>query len=136
MNSVVWGQAQQPFDRAIHLYGVPAGEIASGSADIRHEQRIADEDLCISNSIGDVRRRMARHVQNLHRYAADVEDLIRFEQRVELRAIQQEVGLEIVDIPKRALHDGDLRTDADLAASLGFEVSAGREVIGMGVCFQ
>jgi hypothetical protein len=57
-------QCEQSLDRAVDLSRITAGEVGPCRAEVRHEQRIADEDG-IADSVGDIRRRMTRHVHDL-----------------------------------------------------------------------
>ena len=43
--------------------GVAAGEVAARGADVRHEQRVADQNLFAIDQVGHVRRGMAGDVQ-------------------------------------------------------------------------
>ncbi len=65
-----------------------------------------------------------------------MKQLIGRKQAVELRTVKLELRLKVVDIAKHPLDLGDGRTDADLPAQLALEVSAGRQVVGMGVGLQ
>ena len=111
------GQPQQPLDRSIELTGVTARKIGARGAVVGHEQRVADEHG-IADLVRQVRRRVARRVQDLDDEFANAERLAVGEQAVEIAAI----GLQVFGIEYGAedpLHVLDVLADADPRAGPG-----------------
>ncbi len=116
----VVGQLQQPLDRTIELVCVAAREIGARSAVVRHEQRVADEHG-VANLVGQVRRRMARRVQDLDDEFPNAERFAVREQAVKIAAVGPQVfGVE--HGPEDSLHVLDVLADADPRAGFGFDV--------------
>ncbi len=126
------GQPHQPSDRAEQLARVAAREVGARGAVIGHEHGVADEGG-VADQIGHVRRRVARHVQRYHRYAADAEAVAVTEQTVELGAVPGEGGAFVEDLAEHVLDGEDLAADRELAAEPLLKIGGGGEMVGMGV---
>ena len=127
-------QRQQALGRAVEQGGRAAGKIAAGRTHVGHEQGVADKHG-VADLVGQVGRRMARHVQRAHFQRADMEHLVGCEQLVELRAVGGG-ALLVINIGKRLLHRLDRRADGHFAAQLPLQIGRGRQVVGVGVGFQ
>ena len=124
-------QGEQPLDGAIELARITAGEVGPGRAEVRHEQRVADEDR-LADLVGDVGRRMPRHVHDLDLERAERETLTIGKQVVELAAVAAQIG-RVEYGPKDLLHVADMLADADLGPGLELDIGRAGEVVGMGM---
>ena len=109
------GKRQNALDGAIELARIAAGEVAAGGAEIRHENRIANEHS-IPNDVGDTGWRVARRMQHAGLQAADFERLAIGPKVIELRAICREFRAKVQQFAERNLHLINRAADSDLAA--------------------
>ena len=125
-------QFEQSPHRAVELARVAAGKIGACGADIRHEHRIADE-YRVTDEIGHVGRRVARHMQGFRLQSADAELLAVRKQVVELAAVGQETALQVEQFLEHRLHLADMPADGNAPAQLLLDVARAGQVVGMGM---
>jgi hypothetical protein len=128
-------QVEQPLHRCVQLVSVAPGKVGARAAQVRHEERVADERRA-ADEVRHVGRRVSRHEQGGGFNGADAEGLAVLEQMVELAAIGQEAALQVVELLEGGLHHADVLADCNAPADPRLKVAGRRQVIGMRMGLQ
>ena len=128
-------QGEKFLNRLIELAGIAAGKIAARSAEVRHEECIADEQG-IADMKAHAGGRVARRPDGPGVEIANLEKLAILEKVIELRPISTEGRLGSEQLAKDALDLLHILANGDFPAELGFQPWCRREVIGMNMGFQ
>src|SRR3546814_18142718 len=98
-------QGEQLLDRLVQRARVAAREIATGSAVVGHEQRVADERR-ITDDIGHAGRGVARGMDGARLDVADLEGIPLVEQVVDRAAIGRNAGNGVGQLADEILPTG------------------------------
>src|SRR5210317_833401 len=120
--------------RLVELCCIAAGKVGARTAEVRHEQRVADKGG-IANDIGNACWRVARRCDDASGNSADVKGLIICEQMIELAPVRSEI-LEIEYAFECFLHSRYVGADSRSATQLFPYVRRTTEVIRVHMCFE
>jgi 3-hydroxyacyl-CoA dehydrogenase len=128
-------QGQYPLHRCEHGGRRTTGKIAAGSAEIGHEQSVANKGG-VADDIGQAGGGMAGGVHDIAAQLANLNAVTIGKQAVELRAVALKLGAFIEHFAEGILDIGDPGADADFAAELLLDIGRCRQMIGVDVGFQ
>src|SRR5690554_6348441 len=98
----------QAFDASIKPCRIAARKIASGRADVGHEERVSNKNAQPLYAVSHIGRRMAGHMQGSGLHVADPEGLAIREQVIELRPVCPEIFFQIEDALEYFLYSSDV----------------------------